>query len=196
MRKIVASVSGLFVVAACMFARPSSAQSTCGSSAKVASAIWERVGSSIKAKGCKNVDECISKKDKWEATVREAIAFWNEQAQGSWATIGPRPLIADGNWNDGKVVLGGERLFISRAPSEDDELKISVTKEGGGGAEVSISTFDGTDCALGQKASFAKGDKKGTAKTLTVKGARGKIIVVKVNADGSQAFDYKFRAVR
>ena len=136
----------------------------------------------------------MDKKEKWEATIREAISFWNEQAAGGWATIGPRPLLADGSWNDGKVILGGERLFISRAPSEDDELKISVTKEAGGGADVMISTFDGTTCALGQKVSFEKNDKKGLVKNLTVKGAKGKIVIVKVNADGIQAFDYKFRA--
>lgn len=115
---------------------------------------------------------------------------------GGWATIGPRPLLVDGSWNDGKVILGGERLFISRAPSEDDEIKISVTKEGGGGADVFVSTYDGTDCALSQKVSFEKNDKKGSVKTLKVKAAKGKIVIVKVNADGIQAFDYKFRAAR
>ncbi len=185
----------MFAVASLMtIAIPSEAQSSCGSGAKVASAIWDKVGASVKAKGCKNVSECMEKKDKWEATVREAISFWNEQAAGGWATIGPRPLLVDGSWNDGKVILGGERLFISRAPSDDDEVKISVTKEGGGGADVIISTFDGSTCAQGQKASFEKKDKNGTVKNLTVKNAKGKIVIVKVNADGVQAFDYKFRA--
>lgn len=194
MHKQMFALTGLIAGTMLLVSGQSHAQSTCGSSAKVASAIWEKVGASVKAKGCKNVDECMSKKDKWEQTIREAIAFWNEQSQGGWATIGPRPLLADGSWNDGKVVLGGERLFISQAPSEDDELKISVTKEGGGGADVMISTFDGATCSLGDKVSFAKGDKKGTVKALKVKAAKGKVVIVKVNADGSQAFDYKFKA--
>ena len=186
------------LVAGALFAVavPSNAQSTCGSGGKVATAIWEKVGASVKAKGCKNVGDCMDKKDKWEATVKDAISFWNAQAAGGWATIGPRPLLVDGSWNDGKVILGGERLFISRAPSEDDEIKIFVTKEAGGGADVTVSTFDGTDCALGQKLSFEKSDKKGHIKTMTVKKARGKIVIVKVNADGMSAFDYKFRAAQ
>lgn len=189
-------LAGLVAGSMMMVSGSSSAQSSCGSSAKVASAIWAKVGSSVKAKGCKNVTECMAKKDKWEETIKEAIAFWNEQAGGSWATIGPRPLLVDGAWNDGKVVLGGERLFISRAPSDDDEFTISVTKEAGGGADVFLSTFDGTDCALAQKVSFEKSDKKNTVKTLRVKGAKGKIVIVKVDADGTQAFDYKFRAAQ
>lgn len=196
MRKQVLVLSALAIASVSMVSGRSSAQSTCGSSATVAAAIWNKVGTSIKSKGCKNVDDCMAKKDKWEETIREAISFWNEQAQGGWATIGPRPLLVDGSWNDGKVILGGERNFISRAPSEDDEITISVTKEGGGGADVFASTFDGTDCALSQKVSFAKGDKRGTVKTLKVKRAKGKIVIVKVNADGTQAFDYKFKAAK
>jgi hypothetical protein len=175
-------------------ALPSEAQSSCGSAATVAKAIWDKVGASVKAKGCKNVDECMAKKDKWEATVREAIAFWNEQAGGGWATIGPRPLLTDGSLNDGKVILGGERLFISRAPLEDDSLSISIVKEGGGGADVTISTFDGSNCVPSSKVSFEKNDKKGTNKSLKVTGAKGKLVVVKVNADNIDAFDYKFKA--
>lgn len=187
-------ISAFFAVSVLGVALPSEAQSTCGSGGTIAAQVWNKVGASVKAKGCKNVAECMEKKDKWEATIREAITFWNEMAAGGWATIGPRPLLVDGAWNDGKVVLGGERVFVARSPMEEDEFKIFVTKEAGGGADVSISTYDGTDCALNQKVSFEKNDKKGTVKSLTVRKTRGKIVIVKVNADGTQAFDYKFRA--
>lgn len=191
MKKVACSVFAALTVSA--VAIPSFA-SPCGSALNVAEAIWKKVGGTVTQKGCKGVEDCMKQKDKWEETVRDAVAFWNEQSAGGWATIGPRPLLVDGSWNDGKVVLGGERLFITRVPMEDDEFSINVIKEGGGGADVTISTFDGKVCAPGQKASFEKKDKNGTKKQLKVKGAKGKLVMVKVNADKLQAFDYKFRA--
>lgn len=172
------------------------AQSACNSGAKVLEAIWGRWGERIKAKSCKSSEECLANTAKKEELVREMVAFWNEQAQGSWATIGPRPLLQGGPRNDGKVLAGGARLFVSQAPLDADAWEIVVTKEGGGAAEVTFSVSDGKTCLPGKSVSFDKGDKAGTKKKMTVEKASGMLGVVKVDAKGSNAFDYEFTFTR
>jgi hypothetical protein len=169
------------------------AQSNCNSAASVVSSMWTRFGDRIKAKQCKDAEECLSNAQKKEELIREMIAFWNEQAQGSWATLGPRPLVVGGGYNDGKVVMGTSRLFVYQTGvAEGDTVEIKITKQGGGGGKVSLAHFDGKVCSQGTDVSFAKGDKDGTVKTLKLTGAKGKIPYVKVDADGTQSFDYKF----
>jgi hypothetical protein len=77
MQKRALGIAGLIAGSLLLVAGPTEAQSSCGSSAKVASAIWEKVGASVKAKGCKNVDECMSKKDKWEGVFRHGGAMYS-----------------------------------------------------------------------------------------------------------------------
>lgn len=171
------------------------AQSNCNSAGSVVSAIWTRFGERLKAKNCKDAETCLANAQKKEELVKEMIAFWNEQAQGSWATLGPRPLIVGGGYNDGKVVLGTSRLFVMRdTVAEGDTTELKITKQGGGGAKVSLAHYDGKACSQGTDVTFAKGDKDGTVKTLKLTGTKGKVVYVKVDADGTQAFDYKFTA--
>lgn len=173
---------------------PAQAQSNCNSVGNVVSAIWARFGERIKAKSCKDAEECLANAQKKEDLVKEMIAFWNEQAQGSWATVGPRPLVVNGGFNDGKVVLGTSRLFISQLPVDGNTTEIKITKQNGGGAKVSLAFFDGKACSQGTDVTFAKGDKDGTVKSLRLSGTLAKVVYVKVDADGSQSFDYKFEA--
>jgi hypothetical protein len=167
------------------------AQSACNSGAKVLDAIWGRWGERIKAKACKSSEECLANNQKKEELVREMIAFWNEQSQGSWATIGPRPLLSDGSLNDGKVIAGGARLFVSQAPLDGDKWELVVTKQGGGAADVSVAWSDGKSCSPQKTLAFDKDDKPGTKKSAVVDKGMGMLGVVKVDARGTNAFDYK-----
>jgi hypothetical protein len=168
------------------------AQSACNSGAKVLDAIWARWGERVKAKQCKDSAECLGNAQKKEELYREMIAFWNEQSQGSWATIGPRPLTPGSALHDGKVLAGGQRLFISQAALDGDKYELVVTKQDGGAADVTISLYDGKNCLQGRTAAFDKDDKNGTKKTLTIDGAKGLVGIVKVDAKNTNAFDYKF----
>lgn len=172
------------------------AQSACNSGAKVLEAIWGRWGDRIKAKACKTSEECLSNTQKKEELLREMISFWNEQSQGSWATIGPRPLMTDGSLNDGKVIAGGARLFVSQAPLDTDKWELQLTKQGGGGADVNVSLSDGKNCLVAKSISFDKDDKPGTKKSVALEKGTGYLGVVKVDAKGSNAFDYKFTFVK
>lgn len=182
------SAAAVFATLATL-APPAEAQSTCNSATKVLDAIWGRWGERIKSKGCKNSNECLSNTQKKEDLVKEMLAFWNEQAQNSWATIGPRALTEH---NDGKVLLGLARLFISQSVLDNDKYEIVVTKEGGGAAEISFSTYDGKTCMWGKSVFFDKDDKPGTKKTMKVDDAKGLLGMVKVDAKGTSAFDYRF----
>jgi hypothetical protein len=193
------AVSALTVVAFSFVAAvggEAKAQSACNSGSKVITAIWAQWGERIKAKQCKSSEECLANTQKKEELFREMITFWNQQAQGSWATIGPRPLLVAGAKNDGKVLAGGSRLFVSQTPLESDTWEVIVTKEGNGAAEVTVSSSDGVGCTQGPSVTFAKSDKNGTKKRLTLTGANGRIGVVKVDARGTDAFDYEFTFVK
>lgn len=166
------------------------AQSKCTSASKVATAIWDKYGAALKKAGCKKGgDQCA----KAEQVVRDMVAFWNEQVGGSWATIGPREILFEGKL-DGKVVAGGERLFITKMPLEDaDEVTVTIKKEGGKApATVSLSAVaDDGKCIEGTDASFAEGDKDGQTRTIKMHGLRGRLVVIKVDAQKGKAFDYE-----
>lgn len=175
------------------------AQSKCTGVSNVVTSFWSQFGERVKAKGCKSAEECMANTQRKEEILRELVAWWNQQAQGSWATIGPRALGLKGESHDGNVVLGTSRLFHHReTPAvEADWVSICVTKQGGGGAKISLSSYNGTtnNCTSAEPVSFDKGDRDNTKKgTVLSSGVRGNSIYVKVDAEGTQKFDYKFTA--
>jgi hypothetical protein len=166
------------------------AQSKCGSAAKVGAAIFEKYNAEIKKVGCKKGGEKCAK---IEEVVREMIKFWNEMSANSWATIGPREIVFEGKL-DGKVVAGGERVFLTKTPVLDaDEVTVEVKKEGGKApAEISLSTIDEEGrCIEGSDVSFDDDAKNGSKKTFSLKGIRNRIVVIKVDAKKGKAFDYE-----
>jgi hypothetical protein len=169
------------------------AQSKCTSGSKVSLAIWEKWGEEIKKHGCKSSEECLNNAGKREKLVKEMIKFWNEQSGNGWATIGPREILFEGKL-DGKIVAGGERLFVTKYPLEEgDEITVEVKKEGGKApATVSLSSLDADNkCVTGADVSFAGDAANGTKKVLSIKGAKGRIVTIKVDADKGKAFDYE-----
>jgi len=191
MRHLKTLAATVLVASAATLAAPTdaNAQSQCNSAVKVLDAIWQRWGERIKAKKCGTSAECLANAQKKEELVREMIAFWNEQAQGSWATIGPRELSAV---NDGKVIAGTSRLFVSQSVLDGDKYEIVVEKQGGGAADVTASLYDGKTCIPMKSVSFDKDDKPGTKKTIVVEKALGLEAMVKVDAKNTNAFDYRF----
>lgn len=165
------------------------AQSACNSGAKVLTALWDQWGKELAQMKCKGSQDCLSNASKMEQITRDVVKFWNEQAQNSWATIGPRQLL-EGTMLDGKVVMGGSRLFVTPVPADGSVYEIEVLKEGGGEATVTASLFDGATCLSRGQTTFAKTAKNGTRQKVTATDALGKLVVVKVDAKRG-AFDYK-----
>lgn len=177
-------------------ARPAEAQSTCNSGTKVLSAIWSQWGERIKSQNCKDSTECFDNAAKKENLIKEMITFWNAQSQGSWATIGPRPMQVGAGINDGKVIVGGARLWVTQAPFEHEHYQVRVTKQGGGAAKITASRFDGKSCLAASSVSFDKDDPAGKVKVLRIDTAKGFLGTVQVDASGIGAFDYKFTVER
>ena len=171
--------------------------SDCNSVTRVGAAMWSKFGERIKAKACGGSTTCLAIASKKEELFKELLAFWNSQAGSSWATIGPRQLMMGGSINDGKVVVGGSRLFFSTLPATEDTVVVTLTKQSGGAAKVTVAGMaDGTTtCETGASYSFDKGSADGTVRTLTLNNAKGKFIYVKVDAASLDAFDYRFTAV-
>lgn len=195
MKKQIFIVALASVLAVSVTANDARAQSTCGSWSKVTKDIWDRWGSKMKALGCKNQEECLAKKDKTEALVRDIVAFINAESQGSWATLGPRPF-AFGAKLDGKIVAAGERLFVSQGPVVDRAgFNLTVVKQGGknaGKVTVSVVNPDNTCSQLpGGEVTFTDDDRE-QRKTIRVTNVQGKEVVIKVDAQGSvtKSFDY------
>jgi hypothetical protein len=190
------SLAVVLAAASVTGAHVAEAQSTCNSGTKVLSAIWSQWGARIKAADCKTSTDCLDNVQKKEDLIKEMLTFWNAQAQGSWATIGPRPMLVGSGINDGKVIAGLARLWVTQTPFDNEHYLVRITKQGGGGAKITASRFDGSSCLEASSVSFAKGDKDGTTKTLKIDGAKGYLGTVEVNADKLEAFDYKFTVER
>ncbi len=189
-------------VALALFATvvPASAQaqtSDCNSITRVGVAMWGKFGERIRAKACGGSATCLAIASKKEELFKELLAFWNSQAGSSWATIGPRQLMMGGSINDGKVVVGGSRLFFSTLPATADTVVVTLTKQSGGAAKVTVAGMaEGTTtCETGSSYTFEKGSSDGTTRTLTLNNAKGKFIYVKIDAANLDAFDYRFTAV-
>ncbi|MBL8740033.1 MAG: hypothetical protein JNK04_03030, partial [Myxococcales bacterium] len=179
---IATTATTLALAGALTTATPAHAQSACTSGSKVTAAIWEKYGESLKKVGCtKGGDKCA----KMEQVVKDMIAFWNQQVGGSWATIGPREIAFEGKL-DGKILAGGERLFVTKLPVTDaDEVTVTVKKEGGKApAKVRISLIDESQkCIEGNEVKFADTDKDGTQRSMSLTGVRDRLVIIKVDAD-------------
>ncbi|MEP7122377.1 MAG: hypothetical protein ABJE95_15755 [Byssovorax sp.] len=190
------SLAAVLAAAAVTGTHAAQAQSPCNSGTKVLTAIWGKWGEGIKSNKCKANGGCEENLAKKEALIKDMITFWNEQAQGSWATIGPRQLAIDSGINDGKVIAGLARLWVTHTGLDHDNYDIVVTKQGGTSAKVTASKFDGTTCLTDSVVSFDKDDKVGTQKVLHLRRAKGQLASVYVDAGGLGAFDYKFTMTR
>ena len=185
-----------FLVAALGMAASSPASaSTCTGPMQVLESIWSKYSAQLTKLACKTDAECFDNAEKNEKLVNEMKEHWNKMANGDWATIGPRALLFGAN-NDGKVVVGLQRIFITKLPLDTDEVEIRFKKEGGGAAVVSIARNDGKRCLEGQSIQFEKSDKKGKVHTLTVKKTKGMLVVIKVDAKDLDMFDYEFIATK
>ena len=168
----------------------------CNSGTKILASLWAKWGEGIKSNKCKGNEGCSEDLAKKESLVKDMITFWNEQAQGSWATIGPRQMQIDAGINDGKVIAGLARLWVTPSAFEHENYEIRVTKQGGHSAKITASRFDGTNCLAASVVSFDKDDKVGTVKVLHIDHAKNLFGTVLVDAGGLGAFDYKFTVVR
>jgi hypothetical protein len=174
---------------------PEAQANNCGSAATIAVKLYEKWGAKLKEFKCPVTKDCLDDAGKKERIFREMIAFWNENAGNSWAKIGPRRLEPNQKL-EGTIQLAGERLFMTPGPTDADVIEVTINKEDGKAAAVAtLSTLDENGrCATGDRAVFDDADKPQERK-LKIKNARGKIVVLKIDAGNlTKKFEYRLRA--
>lgn len=138
MRNAIKSITGVALLVVSVFSASVSA-TECKSAAKVGSDIWVNWGDWLKAGGCSVAGilaenpalaaDCIQQANKWDKVVQDSIKFWNDNANNSWATIGPRDLVLD-DTEKGTLQSTAGRMFVTTTP---------VPK----GSKITISELDG-----------------------------------------------------
>jgi hypothetical protein len=193
------------VALAVALAVPSEAEAACGSSAAtIAADTWTEFHEEAIALGCAvagpiagvDFSLCYSSVSDFEDLVLSMLAWWNDMADGGWATIGPRPL----EWDElmhGRV-YSTDRIFCSTTPSDQAEVDITIEKlDGKAETEVEICKMrkDGGD-VIAHTFTFANGDGNiGEIQSRTVTGAKDKIICVHLdNKSVTNTFQYELDA--
>lgn len=193
-------------LSAVALAVPARAEAACGSSAAtVAGDVWEQFHDEALMLGCAagsvlasvDFDDCYGTLSFYTDIFDAMVSWWNDMANNSWATIGPRQLQWSGIMN-GTLQLGGGRVFCSAAPSNKDTVEISIEKlDGRAETEVEICKMrkDGSSLTT-HTFTFANGlDNVGTVKTRTVTGAKDDVICVHLNNKSvTNSFQYSIDA--
>lgn len=147
---------------------------TCGGNS-LAAELMKKHKDKLAKLGCKGDKECATHR---EDLVKNLISVWNQLADNSPATIGPRRLDLGVNLQ-GTVLNPGERRFISLPILDHDKVKLTLKKEGGQSeTDIVISKLDpdGKCSEVAHKTvPFGTGSYK---KTFTVDSARGSILIV------------------
>jgi len=187
-------------------------QDKCRSAAQVFGDVYEKWGAVIIATGCVasvNVGtggvampltlQCISNAQKYAEAAELMVKFFNEQANNSRWTIGPRK-IEWGKPQSGSVVSTFSRVFISAAPVDKDSITVKVKKiDGKAQADIIICKVDekGNFVKLAQF-EFGKGDNnEGLEITKTVSGVKGHLVQVRIDADSVvNKFEYRLTVTK
>lgn len=180
----------------------------CDSAATVAADTWQKFGTVAIAIGCgvgtivaeMDFSKCYASGQQYSALTLSMVGWWNQMADNSWATIGPRILEVGAEPESGTLRLGGTRIFCTPLPVAHDAIKIRVTKDGGKAKTgVDICTMDKSGSASKVfEYTWAKGsDNVGDTESRTVNGAKDQILCVKLdNESATKDFSYKISAAR
>ncbi|HEY0132994.1 MAG TPA: hypothetical protein VGB85_02905 [Nannocystis sp.] len=193
----------LVSVSVAAVALPGEAQAApCGSSAAtIAADTWQEFHNEAIAFGCAvgvalgttSYTTCYDNLTYFAELGESLVAWWNDMANNSWATIGPRQLQWSGIMNGTLQSGAASRLFCSATPSNKETVDITIEKlDGKAQTEVEICKMHKNGTAtVTHTFTFANGDANiGTVKTRTVTGAKDDIICVHLN---NQSVGYSFQ---
>lgn len=164
--------------------------------AKISTAV-EQACKATKAKACEEIDSPKTKD--FLATVDKFVSTWNQYVANSSLKIGAR-MFGIGSGGSG-TIQSTQRMWVSKSFSTDDSVTIRVNELDGKlhvGAHVCLLE-PGKKTPVYKKSVFfnenskTKKNKK-QSKSITVNGAKGKIVMFKIAAQKPSAnkFKYKF----
>ncbi|MDQ4075329.1 MAG: RICIN domain-containing protein [Chloroflexota bacterium] len=143
-----------------------------------------------------DVQKCLEKANKADEMLQRMISFWNDNANNTWATIGPRRLEFGENQR-GRLLGTGGRIFISPVPMPEDEVTVRVHKRGGKGkASVTVCKVDSDGRARELRDTiFEPGDDNiGESQSKTLRGVRGHLLQIHLDGKSvTRAFEYSLQ---
>ena len=207
-KSLTAALTALSIAAAATVS-PSAHAGSCTSAAKVFSDIWDKYGVYAVAAGCAagsaaagglTFTTCFTNANTYAAITEQMVTFWNDSANNSWSTIGPRRLEFNKTLT-GTIVGPTERLFVTETPVDKDSVTITVKKtDGKQENNITICKIDQTNkCTVVGTYTFANGDSNiGKEYTKTITGTRGYLIVVHTAAAKANLneFHYSIKATK
>lgn len=182
-----------------LFCASMSAQS-CKSAPSVVSDLNRQISKVLKAKGCNpsNFPSCLSNPGTYAHLTSQMVKYWNSRSS-NWATIGPRRLNF-GNYENGRVVSTGGRMYISSVPSNQSTMVVDIKElDGKGKTSYVICKVDKNGRYTKLKTGWfneinsQKSNKRET-RQHTIKGVKGHLI--SIHFDGKSVgntFQYKVR---
>lgn len=79
-------------------------------------------------------EECLEwATGNWSSLGSQMVSFWNQQANNSWATVGPRRLDLDMSPQSGTVIGTTGRMFVSSIPMSQPRVRLRLEEQSGRG---------------------------------------------------------------
>ena len=174
---------------------------SCGSAAKVSSDIFKELDKLLKTSICKSFVACSAAAEVAKLSS-QLVSFWNQAANNSWATIGPRRLDAN-TFLTGRLVSTGGRLFVAPTPARSDSITVTIDEldgKGKTGVAICLTSKSGNTRKVKEMNFNLDNDAKKNEhekRTFTVTGAAGSILSVHLDGKSvGNTFQYKLRAAQ
>ena len=159
----------------------------CKSATAVFSDLNAKLTGLMKKHGCElsgpsYADACLDAVSKYDKISREMVSYWNKNAR-SWSTIGPRRLDF-GEWNQGRIVSTGGRMFISTMPARKNTMTVDIKEiDGKGKVSYAICKVDRHGNCITLKTGFfnenskAKSNKR-QSRSITLNNVKGRLLTI------------------
>jgi hypothetical protein len=173
---------------------------SCKSAPSVVSDLNKEVMRVLKTRGCNpgNFPSCLTNPGTYAHLTSQMVKFWNRKAN-SWSRIGPRRLNFD-NWEQGRIVSTGGRMYISPVPSNKNTLQVNINElDGKGKTSYVICKVDRNGRYTKLKTGWfneinsQKSNKRET-RSHTISGVKGYLVTIHFDGKSvGNSFQYKVR---
>lgn len=107
---------------------------SCNTGANITADIWEMVSDDLVKFGCNLSDgeyyDCLESGNNVVTFINDLVRYWNQNANNSWSTIGPRKMEIGERYN-GKLIGTSGRLFITPVPIPQNRVTITIKEKNG-----------------------------------------------------------------
>jgi hypothetical protein len=199
------------IVALCSVPQTTAAQS-CNSAASVTADLWNELhdlaaeldcslsASSPSQRATRLIRACGSEPQQVAHLSQSITEFWNDQANGAWATLGPRRLRMNQN-HVGRLVSTGGRMFVAAEPMTQRRVTLTIDElDGKAKTSIVICKVDEHNQRTKVRTVWfnetrAQKKDKSQRRVVQVRGAKNHLITVHLDAkSATNTFRYRLRA--